>query len=248
MSETPITLLASLIEISRLDALLAGIAAERRKLEKQLADRSAALQAAEGVAATKARVAAEREAHYQREERSLKDERQKLVDRRKAVATLSSYKLQQAAQREIDHATEGLDTHEEQVIKFLSEVESSKSAALTAQAGVANEREEVEALRRETAATLATLATREGDYKQARAGIAAQVDPAALTQYSRIASRYPANAVVKVNGSTCSGCFMQVGPQVLVQIARGQSLVRCPGCGRILCEDSAPAQQAEAGK
>jgi predicted nucleic acid-binding Zn-ribbon protein len=55
-----------------------------------------------------------------------------------------------------------------------------------------------------------------------------------LTVYNRTVSRFPTDPIVDVvNRDSCAGCFMKVGPQVAVQISRGD-VVKCPGCGRIL--------------
>jgi predicted nucleic acid-binding Zn-ribbon protein len=56
----------------------------------------------------------------------------------------------------------------------------------------------------------------------------------ALILYNRVVGRFPADPIVDVvNRDSCAGCFMKVGPQVPVQISRGD-VVKCPGCGRIL--------------
>jgi predicted nucleic acid-binding Zn-ribbon protein len=57
---------------------------------------------------------------------------------------------------------------------------------------------------------------------------------AVLTTYNRIKDRFPSNPVVDVaNRDSCAGCYMKLGPQVVVQISRGD-VVRCPGCSRFL--------------
>jgi hypothetical protein len=104
-----------------------------------------------------------------------------------------------------------------------------------------SERAAFELLREETTLTLQNLALREQEYMGARAIVARATESASLAQYERIKAKFPMGAVAKVSQSTCSGCFMQVGPQVLVLLARGNALVRCPGCGRILFQDETSA-------
>jgi predicted nucleic acid-binding Zn-ribbon protein len=59
-------------------------------------------------------------------------------------------------------------------------------------------------------------------------------NPQHLTLYNRVIARFPSDPIVDVvNRESCAGCFMKVGPQVAVQISRGD-VVKCPGCGRIL--------------
>jgi predicted nucleic acid-binding Zn-ribbon protein len=55
-----------------------------------------------------------------------------------------------------------------------------------------------------------------------------------LTNYGRVVAKFPSDPIVDVvNRDSCAGCFMKLGPQVPVQISRGD-VVKCPGCGRIL--------------
>ena len=37
-----------------------------------------------------------------------------------------------------------------------------------------------------------------------------------------------------LEGRICQGCYMQIPPNLGVQLARGASLVQCPSCDRIL--------------
>lgn len=247
MAESTGALLSNLIELSRLDVLLTGIVAERKRLQTKLTEAESSLRKSALVAQTKQRALEERRTKYTQAEKSLKDERQKLVDRRKALTTLSNYKLQQAAEREIDHANETLSAQETVLIRMLEEIDAMASDFAAVETAFKGERDRYVALRDETAATLQTLETREKDYVAERVEIAKRVDSANLTQYERIKTKFPMGAVAKVSQSTCSGCFMQVGPQVAVLLGRGNALVRCPGCGRILFQDEPAAAASGEG-
>ncbi len=63
--------------------------------------------------------------------------------------------------------------------------------------------------------------------------------PAVASLFSRLSERYDFPVVPMVL-RTCSGCLMTL-PEVLVQdVRRGESLQRCPNCGRVLyLDDSA---------
>lgn len=241
MAEPAGTLLSNLIELSRLDVLLTGITAERKRLQTKLVESEASLKKSALVLQTKHRALEERRAKCSTAEQNLKTERQKLVDRRKALTTLSNYKLQQAAEREVAHAEEGLGAQETVLIRMLEEIDAMSDDFQSVEGTFKSERAAFELLREETALTLQNLALREQEYMEARAIVARATESASLAQYERIKAKFPMGAVAKVSQSTCSGCFMQVGPQVLVLLARGNTLVRCPGCGRILFQDETSA-------
>jgi predicted nucleic acid-binding Zn-ribbon protein len=244
MAEGGGSVLKHLVELSRLDVLLAGIALERKKLQTKLAESEASLKRAAVVLQTKQRALEDRRHKYQSAERALKDERQKLVDRRKALTTLSNYKLQQAAEREIAVANEALSGQETVIIRMLEELDSMGADVAAVEAGFKGEFAAFETLKADAAATVTTFAEREREYSAMRHEIATATESGALSQYTRIKDRFPMGAVAKVEQGMCAGCFMQVGPQVIVQIARGNGVTRCPGCGRILYQDELPAKDA----
>src|SRR5690606_22030638 len=119
MSEDFSQTLKSLRLICVIDGKLAGIRAERRRLEDELTAKKAAVNSAKNVAAERIRISTDRNNTYRRDERSLKDEQAKLVDRRKALQSLQNYKLQQAAEREIEAAAKQLGSQEEVLITLL---------------------------------------------------------------------------------------------------------------------------------
>ena len=67
-----------------------------------------------------------------------------------------------------------------------------------------------------------------------RQALTVQIDAASLKLYERVHEKYMMDPVIPLKGNTCTGCFMQVGPQVHVTLSKGDALVRCPGCGRIV--------------
>jgi hypothetical protein len=70
---------------------------------------------------------------------------------------------------------------------------------------------------------------------QQRRSIVRELDGTLLRQYERMRrSRIKANAVVPVVNGVCQGCFMVVTKSLLAELMRGDSLVTCEHCGRIL--------------
>lgn len=68
---------------------------------------------------------------------------------------------------------------------------------------------------------------------ETRETFAAQVDPADLAIYERLAKRYDyVSAVVPVRDKNCLGCFMDLPTSAVHEPDQG--LMRCENCGRIL--------------
>ena len=91
------------------------------------------------------------------------------------------------------------------------------------------------AFEKEATETLESVETRLKEYTAERVRHAQVVGTGpVLMAYNRIKDRFPSNPVVDVlNRDSCAGCHMKLGPQVVVQISRGD-VVKCPGCSRFL--------------
>ncbi len=77
--------------------------------------------------------------------------------------------------------------------------------------------EEVEVLRRERERLFATL------------------PPGVKGTYQRIVSRIRDGvAVAEARNGSCSACFIALRPQVMAQIRRGEEIIICDNCNRIL--------------
>jgi uncharacterized protein len=227
-------ILKNLVVISRIDSKIAAVVAERTKLEEKLNAKRRAAKASELDSREKAKAFQDRKAIYEREERHLKESQAKLVDRRKSLTTLGAYKLQMAAEREIEAASKQLLGQEEHFVKMLDQIEELEAAANQAQAAFLAVKADAESFEKEVKDALVTLEERIGEYTRERELEAPQLDERNVATYNRAKERFPMDAVVPLKQNVCGGCFLELGPQMMVEIARGRTLVRCRGCGRIL--------------
>jgi len=81
-----------------------------------------------------------------------------------------------------------------------------------------------------------STAKEEEDLRARRDEFASKLDARTLSAYDRIRTNTHNHlAVVTVfNGDSCGGCFNNITPQRLVNIASGKKLVICEHCGRII--------------
>lgn len=71
-----------------------------------------------------------------------------------------------------------------------------------------------------------------------RARVRREISGSLLTSYDALmrARRWP--PVVAVRGSHCSGCNLRLTPQLANQVGRGERLLECPHCSRLLFRDT----------
>jgi predicted nucleic acid-binding Zn-ribbon protein len=228
--------LPALIELSKIDNLLFGIEIQRKKVLDELATRRQAIVAHESKRAARSKQLEDKRAACSKEEKSVKNERDRINERRRSIGTLNNYKVQQAAEREIDFVAKQIGKREEMVLGLMREVELLEKDLVEFDNVLTGLQSEFSALEKDSNVALADFDARSTEYRAQRDELLKSVaSHPALVIYNRIQTRFPQNPVVEVmNRDSCTGCHIKIGPQAVVQIARGD-VVKCPGCGRIMC-------------
>ncbi|MDZ7665336.1 MAG: C4-type zinc ribbon domain-containing protein [Desulfotignum sp.] len=72
------------------------------------------------------------------------------------------------------------------------------------------------------------------ELEEQQRSIGASLNPALLTRFRRIARMNQGQAVARISDETCMGCFMNVPPQLCIEVQRGNQMISCPQCSRIL--------------
>jgi len=67
-----------------------------------------------------------------------------------------------------------------------------------------------------------------------RAGLMGRLPPSTRSRYERIRASKDGRAVVAIVKGACGGCFRGQPPQVVQDARRGDRLLTCDGCGRLL--------------
>ncbi len=72
-----------------------------------------------------------------------------------------------------------------------------------------------------------------------------QIDPKLIAKFEQIHNSKTDNALVKVKGRVCGGCYTRVPKQIENELMRWETIVQCHSCGRILMfdENHAPGFQ-----
>jgi predicted nucleic acid-binding Zn-ribbon protein len=224
-----------LIDLSKLDGRIAIQQAKLKQLEAERVSRAQAIAALQSKRDARAKVGADKKALSAREEKGIKLERDKINERRRALSTLNNYKLQQAAEREIDFVSKQIGQREDLLLGLLREIDLFDKDILEADTALQGMRDELAAFEKTAGDEISAI---QEDLKSLQADRTKQAqlvgNTQILTLYSRTVAKFPSDPIVDVvNRESCAGCFMRVGPQVPVQISRGD-VVKCPGCGRIL--------------
>jgi len=96
-------------------------------------------------------------------------------------------------------------------------------------------------LEAESSARLATLDREEKEERQRvaeveaeRTALSSRLTAGTRARYERVRTSLEGRAVVPIQKGACGGCYRGQPPQVLQEARRGDRLLACDGCGRIL--------------
>lgn len=233
--------IVQLVELSKVDAVLARLMAERKQIEKELEARAVELKTHDSLWQAKTKESNDLRLRLKREEGFLKSEQEKLTTRRRNLSQLGNYKHQQAAEREIEAAARQLELQEEALLKVMEQAEGLDKQVTELKAKVEALHSEVAKLSSDAGVRIKGIDERRAEKGEQRSELAKQVDVTVLKRYEAISHRLPMDPVVAIKDKRCAACSMQLGPQIAVKVAKGDGLVQCPGCSRILFIESAPA-------
>lgn len=224
-----------IVALSKVDQELLQLQWQKKRSEKELQERALLAKGKWQEWQVKLRAYQEKKLGIDKEERQIKEEQDRLVARRKALATMNNYKVQQAAEREIEGVAKELAAREELVLSEMETAQALQQASDGFKAEFDAMKVEYDKLVKDVAAEMHSVDERLSRKIKEREDVVKLVAGESLAFYDRVRSRHPENPVVKIRDKNqCSGCGMSVGPQTILQISKGTSLVKCPGCGRIL--------------
>lgn len=165
----------------------------------------------------------------------LTDIREEHDKRRKRLHNVGSTKEFNAVEKEIEALKKSVEQTEEELL-HLGEVIDTTEASIGEKEqkidqlrdSIAQEEGAAEAGLNDLDKKIKALNTREETRRK-------EVSKRILYKYDFIRQRRPgASAIAAAKDAHCEACFMAVPPQLYIEIQRGDALVSCPSCQRIL--------------
>lgn len=138
-----------------------------------------------------------------------------------------------ALAREIDIAKKQNETGADEIVSLAKQVETVRDGLETKEASFADTESELRAEMKTLRAAMNELEGRRKALEAQRAKAAQSVPAQMLKRYDVILKRRSTVVVQVVNGA-CSGCHMNLPPQLHNQLRTHARIDTCPSCGRMI--------------
>lgn len=229
--------LSPLIELQKLDLRIAEIKEQRRKIPERLQAVDAPLREArqlhQQTSASVEILIKERRSH----EQDLEAHEAHTEKMKSRLSELKSNKEYQAHLFEIEVANKKKGDIEEKVLLCMEKIEQLQRTAKEAQEKL-NIIEKAYTQEKQTLDKLEhTLATELADLEAQQQARSAHVEKGLLSRYNSIKAARKDHALAEIKEGNCSGCRLQLPPQLISEVKRAEDLHTCPYCRRMLYWD-----------
>jgi len=155
----------------------------------------------------------------------------KLKDQTLQAKTNEQYR---AFQNEIDFCQNEIRKSEDRILELMGESEPLDKNVKAAETALKAEKQQVEGEKQQARERTAVDQRALDELLKERAGIVSQLNPSLFRQYERIAKTRNGIALAEAVDERCTACHMTMRPQYFLDLKRGEAIMQCENCQRIL--------------
>lgn len=226
--------LALALRLQALDRKIAALEAEVATLPKHIADIEKKLEShTRRVEADRAALAANQR-DRKKAEGDIQVHGQKISKLRDQMAGAKNNEQYKAFQNEIAYAEGEVRKAEDKILDQMEQSEALDKNVKAAEDQLKSEQQHVERekvhARERTAADQKEVAEKQND----RASIVAEMAPVFYKEYERIRKKTKNTPIADATDGRCSACHIALRPQFFQDLRRGDKIMQCESCGRML--------------
>ena len=200
-------------EIGRLDEELASVARELKEDEERVETLKA---------------------NHKAKETALKDGIEQVKKAKSRLLEVKTNKEYEATLKEIDVLHEKNSTVEDEIIQMLEEIDRAGERLKVKESETAGRRSKYEEEIRELKEELSSIDSELEKVLKRRDEVRSKTKATVLKKFDIIKDRKRGHTIVPVWKAVCSGCHMNIPPQMYNELQRNDRLMLCPHCERII--------------
>jgi predicted nucleic acid-binding Zn-ribbon protein len=161
-------------------------------------------------------------------------EQEKIKRAEGKMLEVKTNKEYQALLSEIDAMKEANSRMEEEILRVMDEIDELKKDLSKREKDARVTLEKIEAERKELQEKMAHDEKVWDVQMERREVLSKQIESKLVKLYNTLKEKRQGVGVVSVKHETCQGCYVNVPPQMFIEVQKNNALVRCPHCNRIL--------------
>ncbi|MEJ2270846.1 MAG: C4-type zinc ribbon domain-containing protein [Desulfobulbaceae bacterium] len=215
------------LEIAKLDAEITTEQADLAKKEKAFNERRASIDE------LKEKIDA---AETQRRELESEhtDELNRIKERQSKMMQVQTNREYQSLLKEIEDGKKSIKEKEEEIVRIMEVSEANAKIMAEQESLIKDEQKELAEKKAKVQKHTEQVEGKKAKIVVKRDAKAKNVNTSALRKYDMLRTRRNGKAVVGVVNGVCQGCFMSIPPQHFNNILKGDRILNCPTCQRIL--------------
>ena len=222
-----------LVKLQALDLWLDKAEKLKKDLPQQIKDETRALDEARKRLETLRETLKDLELERRSKEKEIVDLGDRAGEKKGKLFQAKSNEEYSALVKEIETLKERISQLEDEVILLLDRMEEIKAQEARAQEEVKEKEKALEEAKKRAQEKIQELEETLDARKREREELVARLNKRTYQIYERV-KKNRGYAVVRAEKYTCLGCHMEIPPQLFVEVKKGEKLIQCPFCSRIL--------------
>ncbi|MFC2091490.1 zinc ribbon domain-containing protein [Elusimicrobiota bacterium] len=148
--------------------------------------------------------------------------------------TLKSNEAYSKMQTEIASKKESVGKIEEEILELEYKLEESQEQSKKLQEDIEARKIQIKQVQETYRDEIKTLTENKRELEEKIKPIELKVNASILRNYRKVRERRDGIAVIKIEGSSCGGCHWQLPPQVINEVLKGNDIISCDNCSRLL--------------
>ncbi len=227
-------IIEQLVELQEIDLKIDQIDNDIKAEQEELDQRIAELEQRQNrIGEQEARIT-----ELEKERRTLEDEMSDKIahvkERQSKMMQVQTSREQTALLKEIEDAKKNAKENEDKIVAIMEEVERLNASMTEEKNLLKAEKELLAEAREKVSGAIDDLNKGKKTKLNRREKQAEAINGSMIRKYELLRSRRNGLAIVNVLQGVCQGCFMNLPPQQFNRLLRGDQILECPSCQRLL--------------
>ncbi|NCC24132.1 MAG: hypothetical protein EOM25_02870 [Deltaproteobacteria bacterium] len=171
-------------------------------------------------------------------EHEIEEDSAKVKRSKNKLMMVENTKEYHAMMREMDTLEKMNRIREEERVSLLEELAEQNEQAAGLAERIAELRSEIDAQEDGLKADMAAKEKRLAELRKQKAKACECIPDPIMDRFEFIRGRLDNPIVVSVTDAICNGCHIRIPPQIFIEIQKGEQILSCPNCQRIIYWDN----------